>query len=70
MKNLKQLFKPFVFILASSVLLFGCSNLLEENDGQLAADDLDYTNTSDMILPLYGAYAATYTRGWEVPLRV
>lgn len=68
MKNLKQLFKPLVLLLALSMLMFACSDKLEENDGQLATSDLDYTNMSDMILPLYGAYAATYSRGWEDPL--
>ncbi len=69
MKNLKQLlFKPLILLLVSSALLFTCSDLLEENDGQLATDDLDYTNMNDMILPLYGAYSATYSRGWEDPL--
>ncbi len=68
MKNVKQLFKPLVFLLAISMLVFACSDKLEENDGQLAADDLDFTNMGDMILPLYGAYSATYSRGWEDPL--
>jgi len=68
MKTIKKLFKPLVIMLASSFLLTTCSEKLEENDGQLATDDLDYTNMSDMILPLYGAYSATYSRGWEDPL--
>jgi hypothetical protein len=68
MKNVKQLFKPLVFLLAIGMLVFACSDKLEENDGQLAADDLDFTNMGDMILPLYGAYSATYSRGWEDPL--
>ncbi|TXD81981.1 RagB/SusD family nutrient uptake outer membrane protein [Subsaximicrobium wynnwilliamsii] len=68
MKNVKLLFQPLVLLLASSMLLVTCSDKLEENDGQLAADDLDYTNMNDMVLPLYGAYSATYTRGWEDPL--
>ncbi len=68
MKNVKQLFKPLGFLLAFSILVFSCSDKLEENDGQLAADDLDFTNMGDMILPLYGAYSATYSRGWEDPL--
>ncbi len=70
MKNVKQLFKSLVFILAVSMLFFACNDKLEENDGQLSADDLDFTNMNDMILPLYGAYAATYSRGWEDPLLV
>jgi hypothetical protein len=70
MKNLKQLFKPLAILFATSLLFYACSDKLEENDGQLAADDLDFTNMNDMILPLYGAYSATYSRGWEDPLLV
>ncbi len=68
MKNVKQLFKPLVFLPVLCMLFFACSDKLEENDGQLAADDLDFTNMDDMVLPLYGAYSATYSRGWEDPL--
>lgn len=68
MKNVKQIFKPLMLLFAFSFLIFACSDKLEENDGQLAADDLDFTNMADMVLPLYGAYAATYSRGWEDPL--
>lgn len=70
MKNVKQLLKPLAILFASSVFFFACNDKLEENDGQLAADDLDFTNMNDMILPLYGAYSATYSRGWEDPLLV
>ncbi len=57
-------------LLTMGMLFLACSDKLEEIDGQLSADDLDYTNMNNMILPLYGAYAETYTRGWEDPLLV
>ena len=68
MKSLKQLLKQLALLLAVCITIFACNEKLEENDGQLAADDLDFTNLDDMILPLYGAYSATYSRGWEDPL--
>ncbi|MGJ8593798.1 MAG: RagB/SusD family nutrient uptake outer membrane protein [Aquaticitalea sp.] len=75
MKNLKLSIKSFaLFVIASSMLLVACSDKLEENDGQLSADDLDYTNMDDMILPLLGAYSRTYKindqsdGGWENPM--
>lgn len=67
MKNYKQQIKPLVLLLALC-MLFACSEKLESNEGELATDDLDFTATSDMILPLYGAYSVTYSRGWEDPL--
>lgn len=68
MKNLKQSLKPLFLLVVSAVFLAACSEKLEENDGQLATDDLDFTNMDDMILPLFGAYQVTYSRGWEDPL--
>lgn len=75
MKNRKSLFKPFaILVLIGGMLFTACSEKLEENDGQLSADDLDYTNMDDMILPLLGAYSRTYKiddqtdGGWENPL--
>lgn len=68
MKNLILVLKPMVLLMILGVLFTACSDKLEENDGQLATDDLDFTNMSDMILPVYGAYSVTYSRGWEDPL--
>lgn len=68
MKKLKQLLKAFVLVLVVCTTLTSCEEKLEENDGQLAADDLDFTQSEDMILPLIGAYSVTYSRGWEDPL--
>ncbi|MBZ9626509.1 RagB/SusD family nutrient uptake outer membrane protein [Psychroflexus sp. CAK57W] len=54
-------------------LVFGfgassCSDKLEEREGQLNTGDFDYTDTSNMIQPLIGAYYEFATRGWEEPL--
>jgi hypothetical protein len=68
MKNLKLVLKPMMLLAVLGMLFTACSEKLEENDGQLATDDLDFTNMSDMILPVYGAYSVTYSRGWEDPL--
>lgn len=68
MKNLNQVTKPLALGLAVCMTFFACTDKLEENDGQLAADDLDFTISEDMTLPLIGAYSAVYTRGWEDPL--
>ena len=68
MKTIKQLFKKIGILGVFGILLFSCHDKLEENDGQLAADDLDFTKTDNMILSLIGAYSEVYTRGWEDPL--
>lgn len=68
MNNFQQLFKSLAFALMVCVSLTSCDERLEENDGQLAAGDLDFTRSQDMVLPLIGSYAVTYSRGWEDPL--
>lgn len=70
MKNLKLMFKPLVFLLVTSICLTSCDDKINSQEGQLDPNDLDYTVTSDMILPLVGAYAQTYSRGWEDPLLI
>lgn len=43
-----------------------CHDLLEEPaENRAFTGDTDYTLTEDMILPLIGAYAEFYSRGWE-----
>src|SRR5690606_20962032 len=43
-----------------------CHDLLDEApENRSFAGDTDYTNSSNMILPLIGAYAEFQTRGWE-----
>ena len=70
MKNSNQITKKLALLLAFCMVIFACTEKLEENDGQLAADDLDFTISQDMVLPLVGAYAAVYSRGWEDPLLI
>ncbi|MGJ8548731.1 RagB/SusD family nutrient uptake outer membrane protein [Winogradskyella wichelsiae] len=70
MKNINQIIKQLTLMLAICTVVFSCTDKLEENDGQLAADDLDFTNSDDMILPLIGSYSAVYSRGWEDPLLI
>lgn len=48
-----------------AVIMVSCSDKLEDREGQLNVDDVDYTNTSEMINPLIGAYNTFATRGWE-----
>ncbi|QTY26307.1 RagB/SusD family nutrient uptake outer membrane protein [Flavobacterium sp. CS20] len=70
-KKFKQLFKAlFVLVIVVCTTLTSCDDKLEQNEGQLAADDLDFTQSEDMILPLIGAYSVTYSRGWEDPLLI
>ncbi|MDN3491128.1 RagB/SusD family nutrient uptake outer membrane protein [Winogradskyella bathintestinalis] len=70
MKNLKQGTKQLALMLSFCVIVFSCNDKLEENDGQLAAGDVDYTISEDMNLPLIGAYSAVYSRGWEDPILI
>jgi hypothetical protein len=53
-----------LFILAS------CEGRLDNPPENTAfADETDYTRTENIILPMIGAYAEFYTRGWEgIPL--
>ncbi|MBR9914170.1 MAG: RagB/SusD family nutrient uptake outer membrane protein [Algicola sp.] len=70
MKNLNQMTKKLALLLLAMTVVFSCTDKLEENDGQLAAGDLDFTISEDMVLPLIGAYSAVYSRGWEDPLLI
>lgn len=70
MKNFKQLLNPLVYVLVAGLCFTSCEDKLKEQDGQLGTGDLDYTKTSDMIMPLIGAYAQIYSRGWEDPLLI
>lgn len=67
MKTFKNIlfFSVFTLIL---LLFTSCHDKLDVIEGQLNADDLDYTITEDMIEPLIGAYEIFATRGWEESL--
>lgn len=57
--------KLTVFIV---MLLVGtaCHDLLDEPaENRSYTEETDYTNSEDMILPIIGAYAEVYSRGWE-----
>ncbi|MEZ4810662.1 MAG: RagB/SusD family nutrient uptake outer membrane protein [Allomuricauda sp.] len=49
-------------------LIQSCDENFDTRQGQLNADDLDYSATEDMIQALIGAYQIFATRGWEEPL--
>lgn len=57
-----------LFALSLILLLSSCHDKLDIQEGQLNTGDLDYTNASEMIDPLVGAYYEFATRGWEEPL--
>lgn len=60
----------YALALATVLLLSACSDVLNEPPQNTTfTDETDYTDTDNMILPLIGAYAEFYTRGWEgIPL--
>jgi len=65
MKNFKNSFNISAFSLIIMLSLLACTDKLDTQEGQLNTGDVDYTNTSEMIQPLIGAYNAWATRGWE-----
>ncbi len=72
MKNLKQQMNisavSLIFLLSLFALLltlFACNDKLDLQEGQVNTDDVDYSNTDEMIQPLIGAYHSFATRGWE-----
>jgi hypothetical protein len=65
MKTTINIFKTASLFL---VLLFisSCESVLDEPPLNTSfTEDVDYTNSGNMILPVIGAYEAFYTRGWE-----
>lgn len=73
MKNLIKIniLKPVLFIVLLLIVNTGCEDkLLEPYENTVYATDVDYSVGSDMILPLYGAYQAFYTRGWNEHLTI
>lgn len=71
---MKVINKYIVKSLVLFVVLFSvasCHDLLDEPiESRVPTEDIDYTISQDMILPLYGAYAQFYNkRGWAgIPL--
>ncbi len=65
MKRNKYILKLSV-LLVVMISFMGCEDLLDELPENTAfTEETDYTITDNMILPLIGAYAEFYTRGWE-----
>lgn len=63
-----KLTKQFITLtlLALLALVTSCHDLLDEpTEGKVFTEQTDYTDAGNMILPLVGAYAEFYTRGWE-----
>jgi hypothetical protein len=60
----------YIFSLLMLLSLGACSDILNEPaENRAFTEETDYTQTENMILPLIGAYAEFYTRGWEgIPL--
>jgi starch-binding outer membrane protein, SusD/RagB family len=65
MKLLKYYIK-MTLIAFIAMTVTSCHDLLDEMPENTSfIDDTDYTNSGNMILPLLGAYAEFYNRGWE-----
>lgn len=65
MKAIKYYIK-IVTIAVMAVNMISCQDLLDEvPENRVFVDDTDYSQSDNMILPLYGAYAEFYARGWE-----
>jgi hypothetical protein len=62
MKNIKII----LFIgLILSMFMVACTYKLDERDGIFSTEGIDYTATSNVILPMLGNYQIAFTRGWE-----
>ncbi|MCR9229213.1 MAG: RagB/SusD family nutrient uptake outer membrane protein [Flavobacteriaceae bacterium] len=68
MKNYKNIILKVAFVLIAILFVQSCSDKFEDREGQLNADDLDYTDTEDMVQALVGSYHVMATRGWEEPI--
>ncbi len=65
MKKINNIIKlTLIFVV---LLVFGaCHDLLDEPaENRAFTEETDYSNSDNMILPLIGAYAEFYSRGWE-----
>ncbi len=60
----------FLFLIAILLLTASCHDYLNEpQENLIYTRDIDYTESQNMIMPLIGAYADFYSRGWEdIPL--
>ncbi|PRY96936.1 RagB/SusD family nutrient uptake outer membrane protein [Marinilabilia salmonicolor] len=60
----------FTFSVAGMLFATACHDLLDEPaENRAFTEETDYTISENMVLPLIGAYADFYQRGWEdIPL--
>jgi len=68
--SIKQIPIKALLLLSLAFFATACADRLNDLPENTAiTNTTDYTNTDNMILPLIGAYAEFYTRGWEgIPL--
>lgn len=65
MKNIKYI-KDILALMMAFIVTTSCMDLLDEPlENQIIAGDTDYTQSSNMILMLYGAYGELYRSQWE-----
>ncbi len=65
MKTNKNIIK-ITSVVFALFMLSSCESVLDEPPLNTSfTEDVDYTNSDNMILPVIGAYEAFYTRGWE-----
>ncbi len=65
MKRINNIFK-ITFAVVLLLAFTACHDLLDEPaENRAFTEATDYSNSGNMILPLIGAYAEFYSRGWE-----
>lgn len=66
MTTLRFKHNRFWVVIAVLLLATSCHDYLNEpQENIVLTRDIDYTQSENMIMPLYGAYADFYSRGWE-----
>ncbi len=68
---IRKMLMQVVALLGLALLAPACADVLNEQpeNTNLAEEGTDFTISENMVLPLVGAYAEFYTRGWEgIPL--
>ena len=65
MKRINYIVK-ITFAVVALLAVTACHDLLDEPaENRAFTEETDYSNSGNMILPLIGAYAEFYSRGWE-----
>ncbi len=65
MKRINYILK-ITFAVVVLLAVTACHDLLDEPaENRAFTEETDYSNSDNMILPLIGAYAEFYSRGWE-----